>query len=209
MSEIAARYRKVASEFCASRCGARGCMGQPVAVRGVGGPGHRPAPGGVDAQLLPRERRAGVPDTSVGGRRPRGAWRGVSDRLQAALDDPAVAGHEFESRPGRYSVQDAIDTFLLPDVLVHTWDLGRATGLDERLDADEVHRMVGRSTRRTTRPCAPAGTTGPEWRCPRTPTSRPGSSRSWVASHSGVGPSHPYARGRGHGPARRLFAGGG
>jgi uncharacterized protein (TIGR03086 family) len=25
---------------------------------------------------------------------------------------------------------------------VHTWDLARATGLDETLDADEVHRLV-------------------------------------------------------------------
>jgi uncharacterized protein (TIGR03086 family) len=24
---------------------------------------------------------------------------------------------------------------------VHTWDVARATGLDETLDADEVHRM--------------------------------------------------------------------
>lgn len=28
------------------------------------------------------------------------------------------------------------------DVLVHTWDLAPATGLDESLDAEEVHRMV-------------------------------------------------------------------
>jgi uncharacterized protein (TIGR03086 family) len=27
-------------------------------------------------------------------------------------------------------------------VLIHTWDLARATGLDETLDADEVHRFV-------------------------------------------------------------------
>jgi len=27
-----------------------------------------------------------------------------------------------------------------PDVLIHTWDLARATGLDEGLDPDEVHR---------------------------------------------------------------------
>ena len=26
-------------------------------------------------------------------------------------------------------------------MLVHTWDLARATGQDETLDADEVHRM--------------------------------------------------------------------
>jgi uncharacterized protein (TIGR03086 family) len=31
--------------------------------------------------------------------------------------------------------------FCTGDVLVHTWDLARATGLDERLDPDEVHRM--------------------------------------------------------------------
>jgi uncharacterized protein (TIGR03086 family) len=28
------------------------------------------------------------------------------------------------------------------DVLIHTWDLARATGLDETLDATEVHRYV-------------------------------------------------------------------
>jgi acyl-CoA synthetase (AMP-forming)/AMP-acid ligase II len=30
----------------------------------------------------------------------------------------------------------------LGDVLIHTWDLARATGQDETLDADEVHRML-------------------------------------------------------------------
>lgn len=32
----------------------------------------------------------------------------------------------------------------LCDVLVHTWDLARATGLDETLDADAVHDMLAR-----------------------------------------------------------------
>ena len=27
------------------------------------------------------------------------------------------------------------------DILVHTWDLARATGLDETLDPDEVHSL--------------------------------------------------------------------
>ena len=49
---------------------------------------------------------------------------------------------QFEHpRAGRHSVEDAIATFFLGDVLIHTWDLARATGLDEALDADEVHRM--------------------------------------------------------------------
>jgi uncharacterized protein (TIGR03086 family) len=45
-------------------------------------------------------------------------------------------------RMGRYTVEQAIATFCIGDVLVHTWDLARATGLDESLDAIEVHRMV-------------------------------------------------------------------
>jgi uncharacterized protein (TIGR03086 family) len=31
---------------------------------------------------------------------------------------------------------------VLGDVVVHTWDLARATGLDETLDADVVHDML-------------------------------------------------------------------
>ena len=42
---------------------------------------------------------------------------------------------------GRHSVEDAIAIFMIPDILVHTWDLARATGLDETLDPDEVHRL--------------------------------------------------------------------
>ena len=40
------------------------------------------------------------------------------------------------------TVEHAIDGFCTGDVLVHTWDLARATGLDETLDPDEVHRML-------------------------------------------------------------------
>ncbi len=71
---------------------------------------------------------------------PAGAWQHVADALQAALDDPAVAASEYENRAGRYTVEDGVAIFCIPDVLVHTWDLARATGLDETLDADEVHR---------------------------------------------------------------------
>ena len=44
-------------------------------------------------------------------------------------------------RAGRVTVEHAIDMFCVGDILVHTWDLARATGLDETLDADEVHSM--------------------------------------------------------------------
>ncbi len=75
---------------------------------------------------------------------PLGAWLHLSDALQAALDDPQVAGREFDMPPGRFRVDVAINTFCLGDILVHTWDLARATGLDESLDPREVHdQLVG------------------------------------------------------------------
>jgi uncharacterized protein (TIGR03086 family) len=43
---------------------------------------------------------------------------------------------------GRSSFAATIDMICTADVLVHTWDLARATGLDEALDPDEVHAML-------------------------------------------------------------------
>lgn len=72
---------------------------------------------------------------------PAGAWAALDRAIQAALDDPDVARREFDMRGGRFSFEDAVDMFCTDDVLVHTWDLARATGLDETLDPDEVHRV--------------------------------------------------------------------
>jgi uncharacterized protein (TIGR03086 family) len=72
---------------------------------------------------------------------PVGAWEALDGAIQAALDDPAVAGRERDTRMGRSSFEQQIDTICTPDVLIHTWDLARATGLDERLDPDEVHAL--------------------------------------------------------------------
>jgi hypothetical protein len=44
-------------------------------------------------------------------------------------------------RAGRHQLEDAVMMFVLPDALIHTWDLARATGFDEMLDAVEVTRM--------------------------------------------------------------------
>jgi uncharacterized protein (TIGR03086 family) len=73
---------------------------------------------------------------------PVAAWAVVDAAIQAALDDPAVA-HAVRSTPmGPITFEDAVAMICTPDVLVHTWDLARATGLDEALDADEVGRQV-------------------------------------------------------------------
>jgi uncharacterized protein (TIGR03086 family) len=75
---------------------------------------------------------------------PVAAWSAARDALQGALDDPAVAQHEYESQAmgGKGTLEQAVDRFGNFDVLVHTWDLARAAGLDERLDPDEVHRAL-------------------------------------------------------------------
>jgi uncharacterized protein (TIGR03086 family) len=76
------------------------------------------------------------------GKDPAGAWAAVDRAIQAALDDPDVARRSRETRQGPSTFEQTIDMICTPDVLVHTWDLARATGLDETLDAEEVHRFV-------------------------------------------------------------------
>jgi uncharacterized protein (TIGR03086 family) len=73
---------------------------------------------------------------------PAAAWKAVDGTIQAALDDPAVATGERATRMGESSFEQTIDMICTPDVLVHTWDLARATGLDEALDAEVVDRFV-------------------------------------------------------------------
>lgn len=74
---------------------------------------------------------------------PAAAWSELATVLQAALDDPDLAAREFDAGPpGRMSVADAIGLVVLGDVLIHTWDLARATGLDETLDPVVVPSML-------------------------------------------------------------------
>jgi uncharacterized protein (TIGR03086 family) len=74
---------------------------------------------------------------------PAAAWAVVRAAIQGALEDPAVATRvEDCGPPGRLSLEAAVDMTCTPDVLVHTWDLARAAGLDERLDPDEVRRQL-------------------------------------------------------------------
>jgi uncharacterized protein (TIGR03086 family) len=74
---------------------------------------------------------------------PAGAWAALDAGLQSLLDDPVASATTIEHpRAGRHRLDDAIAMFFLGDVLVHTWDLARATGLDETIDADVVHDML-------------------------------------------------------------------
>ncbi|MFZ4719240.1 MAG: TIGR03086 family metal-binding protein [Ilumatobacteraceae bacterium] len=70
---------------------------------------------------------------------PVGSWTAARDRMLGA----ATTGDLSTPVPGPAGPMPAeqmIGRFMCMDVLVHTWDLARAVGGDERLDQDAVER---------------------------------------------------------------------
>jgi uncharacterized protein (TIGR03086 family) len=65
------------------------------------------------------------------------AWQIHCQAVQALLDDPATADRTMTNpHIGTLPLDRAIDQFYTSDVFMHTWDLARATGQDDRLDPD-------------------------------------------------------------------------
>ena len=74
---------------------------------------------------------------------PLGAWIALDSGVRGVFDMPDIATRRFEhDQAGSHALADALDMFFAGDPLIHTWDLARATGGDEALDSDEVHRML-------------------------------------------------------------------
>jgi uncharacterized protein (TIGR03086 family) len=74
---------------------------------------------------------------------PVGAWRTMSDGVQAVLDDPSSAGTILRNPYiGEVPVPTAVSRFFTADVFMHTWDLARATGQDETLDPERCAVML-------------------------------------------------------------------
>lgn len=68
---------------------------------------------------------------------PVAAWQAHVDAVQALLDDPATAELTLSNRHiDELPLDRAIDQFYTSDVFMHTWDLARATGQDDRLDPE-------------------------------------------------------------------------
>ena len=66
---------------------------------------------------------------------PVAAWETHRAAVQALLDDPAAPGRMLANpHVGELALDRAIDQFYTADVFMHTWDLARATGQDDRLD---------------------------------------------------------------------------
>ena len=66
---------------------------------------------------------------------PVAAWQVHSDAVQELLDDPSTRSKVLTNRHiGEVPLDRAVDQFYTSDVFMHTWDLARATGQDEKLD---------------------------------------------------------------------------
>jgi uncharacterized protein (TIGR03086 family) len=64
---------------------------------------------------------------------PVGAWHSARDAIQGGLDDPKIAQKEYDGMFGKTTFERSVNNILASDALVHTWDLARATGLDDEL----------------------------------------------------------------------------
>jgi uncharacterized protein (TIGR03086 family) len=144
VSEIAERYRRVAGRFT-DRVNEvpNGAWEHPAPCDGwVARDVVRHLVEWIPAFLA----AAGGPPLPVGpsiDEDPAEAWAVLNAGIQSLLDDPVASATEISHpRAGTHRLDDAIATFFLGDVLVHTWDLARAAGLDETLDADVVHDML-------------------------------------------------------------------
>jgi hypothetical protein len=72
---------------------------------------------------------------------PLAAFRAARADVEALLDDPVSANVEAETPAGHMSIGEHIDRVLSTDLVLHGWDLARATGQDDTIDPYEVERI--------------------------------------------------------------------
>ncbi len=146
MSEISERYRAHADAFerkiaavrddqwsnqspC-EKWDARGVVDHILMMHGVM---LRP----VDRELSPAPSVAEDPLAS---------FRAARADVQAVLDDPELAEMECDTPNGRMTVARQIDQVVSDDLVLHGWDLARATGQDEAMNPNDVERLWATTT---------------------------------------------------------------
>jgi len=73
---------------------------------------------------------------------PARAWETVQRTIAKALADPAMAAKPISTPFSTQSLAETVDMIVTGDVFTHTWDLARATGQDDRLDPEQLQRML-------------------------------------------------------------------
>ncbi|MCF2525797.1 TIGR03086 family metal-binding protein [Yinghuangia soli] len=69
---------------------------------------------------------------------PLGAFRAARAAVEAILHDPAEAEREVETPTGKMTAEQHIDGVASADMVLHGWDLAKATGQDATIDPAEV-----------------------------------------------------------------------
>lgn len=72
---------------------------------------------------------------------PLSAVEAATARIRRELADPERAQVTFEGHFGTTTFEAAVDRFLCFDLVVHGWDLARATGQDETIAPEDVARV--------------------------------------------------------------------
>jgi uncharacterized protein (TIGR03086 family) len=91
--------------------------------------GHRSVIAGV---------RGGDPTSLGADEDPKQAWEEASRAIADITADPEESAKELDGPTGKMPAGEIIGSFVSMDVLVHTWDLARTVGADERLDEASV-----------------------------------------------------------------------
>jgi len=71
----------------------------------------------------------------------RAAFRSARADIKAVLDDPELAATPCDTPMGSMAAEANIDGVVSEDMVIHGWDLARATDQDDTIDPDEVERM--------------------------------------------------------------------
>lgn len=69
---------------------------------------------------------------------PKRAWEEVSREMRRITADAGLMAREIDGPAGKMPAGELISRLVAMDLLVHTWDLARAVGADDRLDEDTV-----------------------------------------------------------------------
>ena len=93
--------------------------------------GHRRVIAGV---------RGGEPKPLGADDDPKQAWEEASRAVDEITGDLEALATEIDGPIGKMPAGQIIGRFVTMDLLVHTWDLARAVGADERLDEDSVRQ---------------------------------------------------------------------
>jgi uncharacterized protein (TIGR03086 family) len=72
---------------------------------------------------------------------PVGAFRAARADVEGVLDDPNLASRLCDTPNGQMAVEQQIDEVVSDDLVLHGWDLARATGQDDTMDPEDVERQ--------------------------------------------------------------------